>query len=63
MMMKLMNLSLDGNFMNHEAEDAVMDTILLSVNSSCNDISGMGESYFDQFIEWLEEYTGYSHWR
>lgn len=44
---------------NKEAEDAVVNEILLVANSSSNDLFELGGSVYLEFIEWLEDYTGH----
>ena len=47
------------NYNNKEAENAVVNEILLIANSSSNDLSELGESIYLEFMEWLEDYTGH----
>lgn len=45
------------DYNNKEAEDVVVNEILLVANSSSNDLFELGESIYLEFMEWLEDYT------
>jgi len=47
------------DYNNKEAEDVIVNEILLIANSSSNDIFELGESVYLEFMEWLENYTGH----
>lgn len=47
------------NYNNKEAEDVIVNEILLVANSSSNDLFILRESVYLEFMEWLEDYTGH----
>ena len=48
------------DYNNNEAEDAVVNEILLNAaDSSSNKLFKLGEPLYFKFMEWLKDYTGY----